>query len=93
MQAHPEVAASRKQQGVFYEKGDEYSLSGDRFLREQVGSSQRSDLFHPHVGRGILGLHLVLIGTLMGWRRMVFTMLMVEGCDFYYFFSEIISSL
>ena len=43
----------------FHVKRDEYSLSGDRFQREQVGSSCWG-LIHPHVG---LGEFLAIFGS------------------------------
>lgn len=52
MQANPEgVVLKERTVGGFYMKEDGYSLSEIRFQREQVESSWRSGLPHPHGGQ------------------------------------------
>lgn len=66
-------------------KGGEYTLSGlavkeDRYPREFFWSS---GLLHLHVGWRDFLLYLVPIKPLVQ-GGMIFTMLMMDGCDFHY---------
>lgn len=65
---------------LFSVKGDEYSLSRNRFQMKQERSSWSLGLLYPHFGRRSFWLYLLFIGTVMAWEGMTFTALMSVWC-------------